>query len=417
MSGILPPTYDRTGRHGVSPEVSHDESARFNFLTNLNVYLGQKLFPGTRLAYEKRVRPRHIEQAGEDFKSHQEIREEMRADPFYQAWAALRVNTMEMRQQAGRHVVLRQFDAMNAKIAAANAGKNTLQLDDRIAVPGYLSQVDNHWMPGSYYSEITPGDAGACASYEVGLFVTTAGSMSAYGDGAGRAVVRFIKERFPNFSPKRILDLGGAFGINALPFAAAFPDADVIVADVGAPALRYGHARAQSMGFTNVQFVQANAEQTHFESESFDWIQTTMTLHETSAEAVVNIMKECQRLLKPGGMMLHLEQPNFTPETPLWDRFTRDWDAWYNNEPFWAKFHTMNVFDLMRDAGFAPENHFEGRAKADIEAGRYQPWAGTLARHAPEQKAATPATESARKGEGWYLFGATKTSEKTSEVK
>ncbi len=408
MSGILPPTYDRTGKHGMSPDVSHDETARFNFLTSLNVQLGQKFFPGIKQAFEKRVAPNHIATHGEDFKTHQDIRDEMRADPFYQAWAALRLNTMEMRQQVGRHVVLRQLDAMNQKIAAANDGKKTLQLDENVQVPEYLTQVDNHWMPGSYYSEIMPGDAGAVASYEVGLFVTTAGSMSAYGDGAGRAIVKFVKERFPDFAPKRILDLGGAFGINSLPIAAAFPDAEVIVADVGVAALRYGHARAQSMGYTSVQFVQTNGEHTQFESGSFDWIQTTMTLHETSAEAVVNILKECHRLLKPGGMMLHLEQPNFTPDTSLWERFTRDWDAWYNNEPFWAKFHTMNVFDLMTNAGFAPDLHFEGRAKADIEAGRYQPWAGTLSRHAPEQKAAMPAKETARKGEGWYLFGATK---------
>ncbi|MBL8643160.1 MAG: class I SAM-dependent methyltransferase [Rhodospirillaceae bacterium] len=408
MSAILPPTYDRTGRHGLTPEVTHDDAARFNFLTNLNVYLGQRVFPGIKQAFEKRVKPKHLARTGVDFTSHRDIRDEMRADPYYQAWAALRVNTMEMRQQAGRHVVLRQYDAMTEKIRAANAGKNTLQLDDKVTVPEYLSQVDNHWMPGSYYGEIVPGDAGAVASYEVGLFVTTAGSMSAFGDGAGRAIVKFVKERFPNFQPKRILDLGGAFGINSLPLAAAFPDAELVVMDVGAPALRYGHARAQSMGYTNVQFVQANGEHTNFPAESFDWIQTTMTLHETSANAVVNILKECQRLLKPGGLMLHLEQPNFAPETPLWERFTRDWDAWYNNEPFWAKFHTMNVFDLMADAGFARDTHFDGRAKADIEAGRYQPWAGTLSRHSPEQKAAMSQQESARKGEGWYLFGATK---------
>ncbi|MBL8629950.1 MAG: hypothetical protein JNM81_10000, partial [Rhodospirillaceae bacterium] len=258
MTGILPPTFDRTGKHGLSPDVSHDETARFNFLTNLNVYLGQKVFPGIKQAFEKRVKPQHIAATGEDFKSQREIRDEMLHDPYYQAWAALRLNTMEMRQQAGRHVVLRQHDAMNEKIVSANAGKNTLQLDPAIEVPTYLTEVDNHWMPGSYYGEINPGDAGAVASYEVGLFVTTAGSMSAYGDGAGRAIVKFVKDRFPDFNPKRILDLGGAFGINSLPIAAAYPDAELIVADVAAAALRYGHARAQSMGYTSVQFVQTN---------------------------------------------------------------------------------------------------------------------------------------------------------------
>ena len=104
--------------------------------------------------------------------------------------------------------------------------------------------------------------------------------------------------------------------------------------------------------------------------------------------------------------MLHLEQPNFTPETPLWDRFTRDWDAWYNNEPFWAKLHVMNVFDEMADAGFAREELFEDRTHADIEPGLYQAWASTLSRHSPELKRKALPADGKVKGEHWYLFGA-----------
>jgi ubiquinone/menaquinone biosynthesis C-methylase UbiE len=408
MSAILPPTYDRVARHAVLPDVTHDETARFNFLTAFNVFLGQRIFPGTKLAFEKRVKPAHIAKTGNDFKNQREIRDAMLGDSLYQAWAALRRNTMEMRQQIGRHIVLRQIDALNQKAAALNVGKNTLQLDANVPTPEYLSQVDNHWMPGSYDGETVPGDVSAGASYEVGLFVTTAGSMSARGDGAGRTLGRFVKERFPDFAPKRILDLGCGIGCNTLPLAAAFPDAEIIAADVAGPSLRYGHARAQSMGFTNVQFVQLDAETAAFPPASLDWIQTTMVLHETSAPAVRNIMRKCFELLAPGGLMLHLEQPNFTEDTPLWDKFTRDWDAWYNNEPFWAKLHTMNVFELMADAGFARDKQFEVRTHADLEPGHYQPWASTLARHSPELKRAPLPAEGARKGDNWYLFGARK---------
>jgi hypothetical protein len=108
-------------------------------------------------------------------------------------------------------------------------------------------------------------------------------------------------------------------------------------------------------------------------------------------------------------LTLHIEQPNFNATTPLWDRFTRDWDAWFNNEPFWRKLHTMDVFAEMEAAGFARAKMFDDSTEADIEPGMYQAWASTLSRHKPELKRADgAANEGARKGEFWYLFGAWK---------
>lgn len=407
MSGVLPPTYDRLPRHGVSPQVSHDEAARFNFLTNLNVHLGARIFPGTKLAFETRVKPAFAREQGRPFADQCEVRDAMRADPLYQVWAATRRSIMEMRQQGGRHMAARQMERLKTKAAALNAGKSTLQLDDRIAPPDYLTKVDNHWAPGGYIGEVTPGDVTGGASYEAGLFVTTSGSMSARGDGAGRALALYVKEKFPDFRPKRILDLGAGIGLNTLPLAAAFPEAEVIACDVAAPLLRYGHARAQSMGFGHVQFVQASIEALGFAPESFDWIQTTMVWHETSVAAITEGMKTIYRLLKPGGLTLHIEQPNFNDTTPLWDRFTRDWDAWFNNEPFWRKLHMMDVFAVMADAGFTRDRMIEDSTEADIEPGLYQDWAATLSRHKPELKKAE-VTGGARGGEFWYLFGARK---------
>ncbi|MBM3512602.1 MAG: class I SAM-dependent methyltransferase [Alphaproteobacteria bacterium] len=409
MSSVLPPTYDRVGRHGLSPDVTHDETARFNFLTNLNVHIGQKIFPGTKLAFESRVAPAFDKAHGRALRDQCEVRDAMKCDPLYQFWAATRRSTMEMRQQSGRHVVLRQLGKMSAKAAALNAGKNTLVLDPRVTPPDYLAQVDNHWMPGSYYSEATPGDVLSGAAYEAGLFVTTAGSMSARGDGAGRALVRYLAEKFPDFKPRRILDLGAGVGVNTLPIVQAFPDAEVVAVDAAAPTLRYAHARSQAMGYGNVQFIQASADDLPFPANSFDWIQTTMFWHETSVATVRAGLKKIHEMLRPGGLTLHIEQPNFAADTPLWDRFTRDWDAWFNNEPFWRKLHMMNVFDEMAAAGFGRDRLFDGATEADIEPGMYQDWASTLSRHKPELKRADDAAnDGARKGEFWYLFGAWK---------
>jgi len=155
------------------------------------------------------------------------------------------------------------------------------------------------------------------------------------------------------FKPKRILDIGAGLGHNVVPLALAFPDAEVVAVDVGAPMLRYGLARAKAMGADNITFVQADASDlSQFEDESFDWIQSTMFLHETCYETMPKIFSETYRLLKPGGIVMHVEQPQYADSMPLFEQAMRDWDAFYNSEPFWTKMHEVDLDQWMKNAGF-----------------------------------------------------------------
>jgi 2-polyprenyl-3-methyl-5-hydroxy-6-metoxy-1,4-benzoquinol methylase len=412
-TGILPPTFDRADGHGVFPATDHDETARLNFLTGLNVHIGRTLSPGVRTSYENRVKPAFEKAHGSAPTTTTDIRKAMLQDSYYQQWAALRRDTQERCQQASREIALRRLDALTAQAHDLNDGRNTLSLDPDLHIPAYQAAVDNHLMPGSYYTEAAPGDVTAAATYEVSLFPIGGASFGAKGDGGGRAMANFIRARLPTFHPKRIVDMGGGIGGNTLPLAAAFPEAEVIVVDTAAPMLRYGHARAQSMGYGNVSFVQGLAEKVDLEPDSVDLIVSVMFWHETSTKTVAEAMAHMYELLAPGGMMLHLEQPNFDAGTPAFDRFMRDWDAYYNNEPFWPKLHTLDMFAAMETAGFDPENLFDAGTEADIEPGRFQPWSTIVTRHRHETKDLSEAgrTLSALggyKGERWWLFGATK---------
>ena len=359
-----PPPWNKIGRHGVFPEAKHDEIARFNFLANLNKHLAAVVGPGNRLAYDKRVKPAFKAAHGHDPKTRQEVRKAMNADPLHQMWSALRRNTMEMRQQAGRSLVLRQIDALTQKARALSAGKDTLKLTPDLRLPNYISGVDHHCMPGSYYTELTKDDVTAAANYDSGLFVTTGGALGAFSDGGGVAIAEYMKKQHPEFHPKRILDVGCGLGHNVLPIAKVYPDADVVAIDVAAPMLRYGHARAQSLGVTNVTFLQADAEHLDYPDGAFDWIQTTMFLHETSNASMKRMMREFYRLLKPGGVMLHVEQPQYTPDMDVYEQFIRDWDAFNNNEPFWSQMHDIDVFGLMEKSGFKKDKLFQVGVRA-----------------------------------------------------
>lgn len=46
---------------------------------------------------------------------------------------------------------------------------------------------------------------------------------------------------------------------------------------------------------------------------------------------------------------------------PLFEQVMRDWDAFYNNEPFWSRLHEMDRDAAMVQAGFAADSLIHGQ--------------------------------------------------------
>lgn len=363
-----PPDYRVVGRHGVFPETSHDEAERFNILAQMNRHLSTRVMPGVADAFDGRVAPAFEKTKGRPFQDRHEVRRALTQDPMWRWWSALRRANMENRQQAGRWVTLRQAEVLNAKVKELTDGDPRLELDPTFQQPRSTASIDHHCMPGSYYTELTEGDVTGAANYDAGLFATTGGMLGRFNDGGGVAVARWVKANLRNFKPKRIIDLGCGLGHNVLPIAEAFPDAEVIGVDAGAPMLRYGLARAKALGVENVRFIQGDVSQLdRFEDASFDWVQSTMFLHETSVKTMPMIFKESRRLLRPGGIVLHVEQPQYDDAMPLFEQAMRDWDAFYNNEPFWTKMHELDLDAWMVKAGFPQKSLIHGGVAAVVD--------------------------------------------------
>jgi SAM-dependent methyltransferase len=354
------------GRHAMFPRTTHDDLARINFLAQLNRHLATNVAPFVKTAWERRAEPAAEAKLGRPVRDRHEVRKALLDDPMFAAWSALRRLTMEQRQQAGRWIAIRQAETLAANADALIGDDPRLSLNPDLAIPRYISAVDHHCMAGSYHTELFPGDVTAGANYDVGLFITTGGLLGRWSDGGGRAIVDWVRRERPDFKPKRILDIGATLGHNVLPIAAAFPDAEVIALDVGAPMLRYGMARAKALGLDNVRFVQADATSLPMYADgSFDWIQTTMFLHELSLTSMRAIFAESHRLLRPGGVVLHVEQPQYTPAMPLFEQAMRDWDAFYNNEPFWSTLHEIDLDARFVEAGFEASLLIHDKVSAD----------------------------------------------------
>jgi hypothetical protein len=75
-------------------------------------------------------------------------------------------------------------------------------------------------------------------------------------------------------------------------------------------------------------------------------------MHETSAEAIERILAESHRLLRPGGVAVHLEVPSRYDELDLWSQIRSQVERDYNNEPAWQAATSADYGALMRAAGF-----------------------------------------------------------------
>ena len=345
-------TFSGFARHGISPETVHDEDARSNFMMDLYRHLGAKAGPGRRDVFEKRVKPAFVQEHGRAPKDRHEVRKAVQSDPYFQYWGHLRVLANQTLFYENGRTVERQLDTLIEKAKPGAREKGRLELDPNFEIPKYQASLDIHWMPGSFFTETAEDDVAAGAMYDSGgLYVMTAGNLGPYGDGGAYSVVNYLREKFPDFTPTRILDQGCTVGHNTLPFKDAWPKAEVIGIDIGAPVLRYAHARSEAMDY-DITYAQQNAEHTKYEDESFDFITSTMFLHETSRKAVHNIIAEGYRLLKPGGLMLHVEQPPFRWFADPFDQYVRDWDTHNNNEPFWGPMHDMDLEEVAVAGGF-----------------------------------------------------------------
>ncbi len=363
-----PTPFERMYQHGAIVNSSHDELAMENFAQAMHREVFGHLMPGNKDVYKARVLPSFKKSKGRTPESRKEVRAAMRQDPYHQTWSALRRTTQEMMWVATDTCLNRTYGELHDRAQPRRKTMGSLETDPSLDLPRYITDVDIHCMPGGYCSEAIADDVYAGALYDRGVYSITQGFLGPKVDGFGRLAASYIKRHYPSFRTGKILDVGCAVGHGSVAIAEAFPRADIYAIDVGAPMVRYAHARAESMGVP-VHFSQQSAERMRFEDNTFDFVVSGATLHELSTAGIKNIIRECHRVLKPGGVMLHIEQPQYQGMDP-YDQFMRDWDTFGNNEPFWGTLHDLDLEELAVKSGFARSKVRQSREWDDEDRGQ-----------------------------------------------
>lgn len=372
-------------RHAMLIEETHDERARHAFIASLREFTMAELYPRLRTHYREELAPRYAAKHGAPPASVDRVRAVMEDSALYTGYSLLVRGTQELLWDTVGEAVERQLPSLIRKAAVSNApadikappsdvkapadvkalsvgnasgvgkARGSLTLNPSLPLPDYTAAVDIHVMPGGFHTEITDNDVFAGALYDRGVHLFAFGGLGPLNDELGVATAAAVRRQFPDFAPRKILDAGCGAGHATLPLADAFPGAEIHGADLAAPMLRYAAARATALGYA-VHFAQQDATRTDYPDDSFDLITSTLLLHEMPRRAILALFRECHRLLRPGGVMVHHDLLRW-PEEPF-EAFMMAWTTRHNNEPYERASGTLRFPEDCAAAGFDTADTF-----------------------------------------------------------
>jgi SAM-dependent methyltransferase len=339
---------------------THDEIARTRYVMALLHHAMMNLRYQVWDEYKAAVEPQMLKAKKRPIKTGKDIFHAIKGNTFFRTYSSIRYHAQEMGAHAVQPAVERAAPALNAaarRVPDTDHVGGTLRLDPGMAMPSYLTAMDAHLSPGGYWSERYPGDVTQAMIFQGRRLTGPATSANRDFGGVGATVGTWLSRRFPDFKPRRVLDIATQEGKQLYAYRDIFPGVELHGLDIAAPSLRYGHAQAACKGVA-IHFSQQNAETIDYPDGYFDLIVSSFFLHEISVPATKRVLAECHRLLAPGGIMAHMELPPTKRCDPLLD-FSFNWDSRYNNEPHYAHYRAQDPAALCVAAGFARSAIFE----------------------------------------------------------
>lgn len=345
------------------------ERSRQDFVLGVKLLVNGMVQQRVRDDYEHAIEPAVRARLGADPQRREQVETELARTDSFRQWAALTHASQSLMWQAIEATTQRleaeaerRYRALRAAVPRAGG---SLELDPTLSIPPPVGNTEIHRQPGGYVGgadpDVSPGLRYLGASM---IYAPGKGNAEAGGDARGRLLAKWVAEKFPDLAPRRILDLGCGIGVHAQAVALEYPRAEYHGVDVAAGLLRLAHLLAEERGVA-IQFHQRDAAATGFPDAHFDLVISHLLFHETHAGRLPQILRECRRVLRPGGAMLHLDVATQTSRLGLADQVMNDWQVRWNGEPFWTGFAECDMREQMIAAGFEPSRVFaEHRGRA-----------------------------------------------------
>jgi SAM-dependent methyltransferase len=348
---------------GFAPD--HDETARLAFVGALKKFVNFDVESRLAQLYEDRLVPAAKAAGLPEPSTRAEAAALLEPHPLYRLWASLTFHSQNLLWDAVQVTTDRTVEqqvAFYRALVESGTAQGSIALSKELVVKAPVATTEIHRQPGGYWRERRADDLEAALNYSgtVELYRIAKGMSAGESpppDAFGRFVCAIARKYAPDLAPRAILDMGCGTGEQTLAYKREFPEAEVHGIDCARPFIRFAHAYAENAGVP-IHFAEMDAGSTHFADESFDLIVSIIMFHETSAAQVRAILRECHRLLRPGGLALHLDVPYQPARIPLVRQVTNHWQVRHNGEPFWSGFAALDMKEEAIAAGFAPEEAF-----------------------------------------------------------
>ncbi|KAL8151106.1 hypothetical protein V2J09_020914 [Rumex salicifolius] len=166
------------------------------------------------------------------------------------------------------------------------------------------------------------------------------------------AIEQHHKEYSGNSTVNDILDIGCSVGVSTRFLAGKFPSARVIGLDLSPYFLAVAQFKEKNGTPRDkpIRWIHANGEDTGLPSASFDIVSIPYVMHECPAVAIVNLVKEAFRLLRPGGTLAITD--NSPKSKKLQDLSPVLFTLMKSTEPFLDEYYLLDLESAIREVGF-----------------------------------------------------------------
>lgn len=246
---------------------------------------------------------------------------------------------------AGR-ALLRDLDNVNRRRGRRDGQEIWRERGGSDGYPRYYVQ-NFHYQTDGYLS---PRSA---ALYDTQVETLFAGSADLMRRQALPPLVAHLRDRPTPPAAPRLADLGCGTGGFLHALSLTLPAARLVGVDLSPDYL--AEAKKRLGQDAPVHWLQANAERTDLAPASFDAVTSVYLFHELPRKARANVAAEAARLLKPGGIYVHVDTIQTGDHTP-YDDLLAVFPVGFH-EPYYLDYIAHPLDPLMAAAGLAPSVH------------------------------------------------------------
>lgn len=154
-------------------------------------------------------------------------------------------------------------------------------------------------------------------------------------------------------TPTKILDFGCGAGMSTFELQDIYPEAEVTGIDLSPYFLAVAQYRGQQNS-KNVHWIHGAAERTGLADSSFDLVSACLMFHELPTSAAIAIIKEAQRILRPGGYLAIMDM---NPQSEIFLKMPPYiLTLLKSTEPYLDQYFALDIEKAFSDQGFFAPN-------------------------------------------------------------